>query len=148
VHQDAPHVEPGEAPPEEHVDPPMAPEVAPTRLERLELERVARIAKAPQTRSECVQAYQAGLIDDIPSLGTVALVVVCEPASYLRAMRSPEQSKWEAAVNATDIHNMAFYGHSCTWGNGFWELRGNKVKGEKALFPFPSFSSSPNPFPQ
>jgi hypothetical protein len=97
VHQDP--VKPGDAPPEELPDPPMAPEVAPTRLERLQLERIARIAEAPRTRSERAQAYQAGLIADMPSLGTAALAAVCEPASYLRAMRSPEKSKWEAVVN-------------------------------------------------
>ena len=36
----------------------------------------------------------------MPSLGTVALVAVCEPASYLIAMRSPEKPMWEAAMNA------------------------------------------------
>jgi hypothetical protein len=36
----------------------------------------------------------------MPSLVTVALAAVCEPATYLRATRSPEKPMWEAAVNA------------------------------------------------
>ena len=80
--------------------PPAAPEVVPTRLERLDLERVARIGEVPRTRSERAQVYQAGMIDDMPSLGAVALVAVCEPASYLISMRSPEKPMWEAAIHA------------------------------------------------
>ncbi len=67
-------------------------------LERSELERVARIAKVPRTRSEQAQAYQSSLIVDMPSLGPSALGVICEPASYLRAMKSPEKPMWEATT--------------------------------------------------
>ncbi len=67
AHQADPLVEPGEASYKALGVPPAAPEVVPTRLERLELERVERIAKAPRTHSEGAQAYQEGKIDDMPS---------------------------------------------------------------------------------
>ena len=76
----------------------MALEVVPTRLERLELERVARIAKAPRTRSERAQAFQADPIYDMHFSGEVALTVVCEAASYLKAMKSLENPMWEATI--------------------------------------------------
>jgi len=34
------------------------------------------------------------------SFGEVALTVVCEPASYPRAMKSLEKSLWEATIHA------------------------------------------------
>jgi hypothetical protein len=61
-------VEPNDAPHEAPEVPQAALEVVPTRLGRLELERVARIAEAPRTRGETAQAYQTNLIDDMPSL--------------------------------------------------------------------------------
>jgi hypothetical protein len=81
--------------PHEALDvPSTAHEAVPTTSERRHLKRVARIAEASRTCSERDQAYQACLIVDMPSLGAVALVSVCEPASYLRAMKSPERPMW------------------------------------------------------
>jgi hypothetical protein len=51
----------------------VATKVVPTRLERLELERVARMATAPRTGNERAHAFQADLIDDMPSLAVVIL---------------------------------------------------------------------------
>jgi hypothetical protein len=66
--------------------------VAPTRTLQLELERVARIAMAPRSRSERAQvakAFDLNLEDDFAS--EVILLVVFEPSSYNQAMKSPER---------------------------------------------------------
>ena len=113
AHQADPLVELGEASHEAVGDPPAAPEVVPTRLERLELKRVERIAKAPRTHSERAQAYQEGMIDDMPSQGRIALALVCKHASYFKPMRSPEKPMWKAKANADYL--------SLT-SNSTWEL--------------------------
>jgi len=60
----------------------------------------------------------------MPSLGEVALTAVCEPASYLKAMKSVEKPTWEAVVHA-EYRSLTF--------NSTWELvscsRGMKVIG-------------------
>ena len=75
--------------------------VAPTRTMQLELERVARIAMAPRSRSERAQAAKAfalNLEDDFAS--EVILLVVSEPSSYNQAMKNPERPLWRKAVES------------------------------------------------
>jgi hypothetical protein len=79
----------------------------------LELERVARNAEAPRTCNERAQAFQACLIDDMPSLGKVALTAICEHVSYLRAMKSVEKPIWEATVQVE---------YRSLTSNSTWEL--------------------------
>jgi hypothetical protein len=49
----------------------------------------------------------------MPSVGEVALITVCEPAFYLRAMKSLERQIWEATVQAEYL--------SLTSNNSTWE---------------------------
>jgi hypothetical protein len=67
-------------------------------LERLELVRLARIVEAPRTCSERAHAFQEDVMNDMPSLEQVDLSAICEPASYLRAMKSLEKPMWEATI--------------------------------------------------
>jgi hypothetical protein len=90
----------------------VAPEVVPTKFERLELERVAPIAKTTRTRSKRVQFFQAGIIDDMPSLEEVALTAVYAHISYLGAMKSVEKPIWEASVQSAYL---------CLTSNSTWE---------------------------
>ena len=45
-----------------------------------------------------------------------------------------------------DMQNLAFYGHSCTWGNGFGE-EGKEGKGKRPFSPFPLFPPPQTYFP-
>jgi hypothetical protein len=75
--------------------------VAPTRTMQLELERVARIAMAPRSRSEKAQAAKAfalNLEDEFAS--EVILLVVFEPSSYNHAMKSPERPLYRKAIES------------------------------------------------
>jgi hypothetical protein len=49
----------------------------------------------------------------MPSLLAIALVAVCEPASYLRATRIPENPMWETVVNTENLSLSS---------NSTWEL--------------------------
>jgi hypothetical protein len=74
---------------------------APSRTMQLELERTARIAADPRSRSERAQAAKAFALNaednDDPE---VILLAVSEPVSYNQAMKTPEKPMWKKAVEA------------------------------------------------
>ena len=73
----------------------------PSRLVQLELERIVRIAEAPQTRNERARVAQEEPVKNAATFeDEFALPTVVEPSSYRRAVNGTENAQWQRATRA------------------------------------------------